>query len=58
MKITNRPWPKFERSTWSIDAGLGFESTGADETGKEVDLTVNKQGPEPVYRTVQRAFPA
>ena len=58
QKIINRPSPKVERSTWSIGAGLGFESADFEATGKEVDLMVNIQGFEPVYRTVQRAFPA
>lgn len=58
LKIINKPWPKFERSTWCIDAGLDFESATAEVTRKEVDLIVNMHGLDPVYRTVERAFPA
>lgn len=57
-KIINRPLPKVERSTRSIDAGLNFESANVEATEKDVALTVNMQGLEPVYRMVQRAFPA
>lgn len=47
-----------ERSTWEIVASLGFESSKMVETGKDVDLMVSKQGPVPVYLTVESAFPA
>lgn len=56
--MTNRPSPKVERSTWVIGASFDFESAKMGDTGKDVDLIVNKQGPAPVYRTVQSAFPA
>ena len=49
---------KVERSTWEIEASLDFESSITGETGKDVDLMVNMQGPAPVYLTVESAFPA
>ena len=58
QKKINRPSPKVERSTWEIGASLDFESSKVFVTGKDVDLTVSKHGPAPVYLTVQRAFPA
>lgn len=57
MEIHNRPSLIVERSTWEI----GAASDNAVEVGgneNEVDLTVIIQGSMPVYRTVQRAFPA
>ena len=57
-KRINRPSLKVERSTWEIGASLDFESSKAGATGKDVDLMVNKQGPAPVYLTVESAFPA
>lgn len=47
-----------ERSTWEIGASFDFEPAEMGDTGKDVDLMLSRQGPAPVYRTVQRAFPA
>lgn len=47
-----------ERSTWEIEASSDFESAESGDTGKDVDLMVNMQGPAPVYLTVQSALPA
>ena len=41
-----------------MEASLDFESDEMGETGYDVALMVNRQGPTPVYRTVQSAFPA
>lgn len=58
MKGHNRPLLKVERSTWEIGAASDTASVGIGGTENEVDLIVIIQGSTPVYRTVERAFPA
>lgn len=41
-----------------MEAASDFESAATVTGGKDGALMVNIQGMEPVYRTVERAFPA